>query len=98
MKRLNKFVAVLGLVAVLAAGSSNVFAKSDASKPRVINGSIVSIDRDARTMIVRDSNTNREVFVRVPAGMLVKTNNYSGAASSFELLLKGMTVRELAVE
>jgi hypothetical protein len=82
----------------LAAGSSNVFAKSDTSKPRIISGSIVSIDRDARTMLVRDSNTNREVFVRVPAGVQVKTNNYSGASVSFELLLRGMSVRELAVE
>lgn len=98
MKRLNKFVASLGLVAVLAAGSANVFAKSDASKPRVISGSIVSIDRDARTMTVRDAVTNREVFVRVPAGIQVKTNNYSGASVSFELLLKGMSVRDLSVE
>ena len=98
MKRLNKFVTGLGLVAVLAAGPSNVFAKSDASKPRVISGSIVSIDRDARTMIVRDSNTNREIFVRVPAGVQIKTNNYSGASASFELLLKGMSVRDLSVE
>lgn len=98
MKRLNKFVAGLGLVAVLAAGSSNVFAKSDASKPRSISGSIVSIDRDARTMIVRDTATNREVFVRVPEGAQVRTNNYSGASVSFELLLKGMSVRGLSVE
>lgn len=98
MKRLNKFVAGLGLAAVLIAGSSNVFAKSDASKPRVISGSIVSIDREARTMTVRDANTNREVFVRVPAGVQIKTHNYSGASAPFELLLKGMTVRELAVE
>lgn len=98
MKRLNKFVVGLGLVAVLTAGSANVFAKSDAPKPRVINGNIVSIDRDARTMVVRDAATNREVSVRVPEGAQVKTNNYSGASVSFELLLRGMSVRELAVE
>jgi hypothetical protein len=98
MKRLNKFAAGLGLVAVLAAGSANVFAKSDASKQRVIGGSIVSIDRDARTIIVRDFATNREVFVRVPAGIQIKTTNYSGASVSFELLLKGMIVRGLSVE
>jgi hypothetical protein len=98
MKRLNKFVAGLGLVAVLAAGSSNVFAKSDASKPRVISGSIVSIDRDARTMIVRDINTNREVLVHVPKGMQVKTNTFSGVPVAFELLLKGINVRDLTVE
>ena len=98
MKRLNKFVAGLGLVAVLAAGSANVFAKSDASKPRVISGNIVSIDRGARTIIVRDSTTNREVFVRVPTGIQVRTNSYSGALVSFELLLKGMMVRDLSVQ
>lgn len=98
MKRLNKFVAGLGLVAVLAAGSSNVFAKSDASKPRVISGSIVSIDRGSRTMIVRDSATNREVLVRVPKGMQVKTNTFSGTPVAFELLLQGINVRDLTVE
>lgn len=98
MKRLNKFVAGLGLVAVLAAGSSNVFAKSDASKPRVISGSIVSLDRGARTMIVRDSATNREVLVRVPKGTQVKTNTFSGAPVAFELLLEGINVRDLTVE
>lgn len=98
MKRLNKFVAGLGLVAVLAAGSSSVFAKSDATKPRVISGQIVSIDLGARTMTVRDYATNREINVRVPSGVSVKTNNYAGAPASFELLLKGMTVRELTVQ
>ena len=98
MKRLNKFVLGLGLVAVLAAGSSNVFAKSETSKQRIISGNIVSIDRDARTIVVRDTATNREVFVRVPDGAQIKTNNYSGASVSFELLLKGMTVRDLTVE
>lgn len=98
MKRLNKFVAGLGLVAVLAAGTSNVVAKSDAPKARSISGNIVSVDRNARTMIVRDSATNREFLVRVPEGAQIKTHNYSGASVSFELLLRGMSVRDLKVE
>lgn len=98
MKRLNKFVAGLGLVAILAAGSSSVFAKSDATRQRNISGQIVSIDRNARTMIVRDAATNREVIVQVPEGAQVKTSSLSGASISFELLLKGMVVRDLAVE
>ena len=98
MKRLNKFVAGLGLVAILAAGSSNVFAKSDTAHQRNISGQIVSIDRNARTMIVRDAATNREVIVQVPEGAQVKTSSLSGASISFELLLKGMVVRDLAVE
>jgi hypothetical protein len=98
MKRLNKFVAGLGLVAVLAAGSSGVFAKSGANGQRIIGGQIVSIDRNARTMVVRDSATNREVLVQVPDGAQIKTSSLSGASISFELLLKGMVVRDLAVE
>ena len=98
MKRLNKFVAGLGLVAVLAAGSANVFAKSGATAKRNISGQIVSIDRNARTMVVRDAATNREVLVQAPAGAQIKTTSLSGASISFELLLQGMVVRDLAVE
>lgn len=99
MKRLNKFVAGLGLVAILAAGSSNVFAKSDTGRQqRVISGNIVSIDREARTMVIRDYATNQDVTVRAPEGTQVKTMNLAGAPISFELLLKGMVVRNLTVE
>jgi hypothetical protein len=98
MKRLNKFVAALCVVAALAACSPEAFAKSGAAKQRLVSGSIVRIDRDARTMVVRDSATNREVVVRVPAGACVKTSYLSGAPVSFELLLRGMSVRGLAVE
>lgn len=100
MKRLNKFVAGLGLVAVLAAGSSNVFAKSgDAGRQqRIISGSIVSLDRNARLMVVREAATGRAIVVQVPAGARIKTTTNSGASLSFEQLLAGMVVRELAVE
>jgi uncharacterized NAD(P)/FAD-binding protein YdhS len=97
MKRLNKFVAVLGLASVLVAGSSSVFAKSE-SRQRLISGSIVSIDRDARTMTVREAGTSRTVVVQVPAGSRIRTNVTSGGSYTFEQLLAGMSVRELAVE
>ncbi len=98
MKRLNKFVAVIGLASVLVAGSSSAFAKSDSSKHRVINGSIVSLDRGSRVMVVRDAATNRAIIVQVPAGARIKTTTNSGSSLSFEQLLAGMVVRELAVE
>ena len=98
MKRLNKFAAGLGLVAVLAAGSSSVFAKPGTAAQHNISGLIVSIDRNSRTMTVRDASTNREVIVQVPEGAQIKTSSLSGARISFELLLKGMVVRDLAVE
>ena len=98
MKRLNKFVAGLGLVAVLAAGSSNVFAKSDTGRQRLISGSIVSIDRDARTIVVRDVNMGQTFSVQVPEGLSVRTLSLSGAPLTFEQLLTGMVVRDLTVK
>jgi len=97
MKRLNKFVAGLGLVAVLAAGSSNVFAKTDSARQRVIGGQIVSIDRNARTIVVRDASTDQTFAVQVPEGAVVRTMNMSGAPLNFEQLLAGMVVRDLTV-
>jgi hypothetical protein len=98
MKRLNKFVAGLGLVAVLAAGSSNVFAKSDNGRQRIINGNIVSIDRDARTIVVRDASTGQTYSVQVPEGLYVRTMSLSGAPLTFEQLITGMVVRDLTVK
>jgi hypothetical protein len=98
MRRLNKFVAGLGLVAVLAAGSPNVFAKSDAGRERIINGNIVSIDRNARTIVVRDASTGRTFSVQVPEGLSVRTMSLSGAPLTFEQLITGMVVRDLTVK
>jgi hypothetical protein len=98
MKRLNKFVAGLGLVAVLAAGSSNVFAKTDSARLRVIGGQIVSIDRNTRTIVVRDAVTNQTFAVQVPDGTVVRTTSMSGAPINFEQLLAGMVVRDLTVK
>ena len=100
MKRLNRFVAGLGLAAVLVAGSSNVFAKSDGNsgaRLRIISGQILSIDRNARTMIVRDASTNQTYSVQVPEGAFIRTVTLSGAPLTFEQLIAGMTVRDLAV-
>ncbi len=97
MKRLNKFVAVLGLASVIVAGSSNAFAKSE-TRQRIISGNIVSIDRDARTMTVRDAATRRTLVVQVPADARIKTNVTSGGSFNFEQLIAGMVVRDLAVE
>jgi hypothetical protein len=99
MKRLNKFVTGLGLVAVLAAGSSNIFAKTtDGARRRVIGGQIVSIDRTTRTIVVRDASTNQTFAVQVPDGTVVRTMSMSGAPLNFEQLLAGMVVRDLTVK
>ena len=74
MKRLHKAIMSFGIVAVLLAGSSSVFAKSENPRERAISGSIVRIDRNTRTITVREQSTGRETRVKVPAGSVLRTN------------------------
>jgi predicted lipoprotein len=98
MKRLQKTIISFGIVAVLAAGSSSVFAKSETSKERNISGSIVRIDRGARTITVREQGTNQEIQVKVPAGSVLRTNQVGLPATGFEQLLVGMFIRDVRVQ
>ena len=98
MKRLRKAIISFGIVAVLVAGSSSVFAKSDAPKERTISGSVVRIDRSTRTITVREQSTNQELQVKVPAGSVLRTNNVGLPATGFEQLLVGMYIRDVRVK
>ena len=98
MKRLRKAIISFGIVAVLASGSSSVFAKSETSKGRAISGSIVRIDRNTRTITVREQGNGRETLVKVPSGSVLRTNQVGLPATSFEQLLVGMFVRDVRVQ
>lgn len=98
MKRLHKAIMSFGIVAVLVAGSSSVFAKSETSKTRAISGAIVRIDRSTRTITVREQGTGQELQVIVPADSVVRTNHVGLPAASFEQLLNGMFVRDVRVQ
>ena len=98
MKRLHKTIISFGIVAVLAAGSSSVFAKSGTSKERAISGSVVRIDRSTRTITVREQGNGRETLIKVPAGSVLRTNQVGLPATSFEHLLIGMFVRDVRVQ
>ena len=98
MKRLNKFIISLGVAAILAVGSSATFAKSSASKQRVITGLITNIDRSARIITVKDNKTNETINIQVPVGSYIRTAHQSFAASNFEQLILGMIVRDVAVQ
>ena len=98
MKRLHKALMSFGIVAILVAGSSSVFAKSETSKERAISGSIVRIDRNTRTIIVREQSNGRETQVKVPAGSVLRTNQVGLPATNFEQLLVGMFVRDVRVQ
>lgn len=98
MKRLQKAIISFGIVAVLASGSSSVFAKSETSKGRAISGSIVRIDRNARTITVREQGSAQETQIKVPAGSVLRTNQVGLPATSFEHLLIGMFIRDVRVQ
>ena len=97
MKRLHKAIISFGIVAVLVAGSSSVFARSEDSKERLISGAIVRIDRSTRTITVRDHATGKEILVIVPAGSVVHTNQAGFRAAAFEHLLPGMFITDVRV-
>ncbi|MET0622788.1 MAG: hypothetical protein ABW250_07405 [Pyrinomonadaceae bacterium] len=98
MKRLHKAVISFGIVAILMAGSSSAFAKSPSAKERDISGSIVSIDRTNRSLIVREHGSGQTIQVRVPEGRSVRTNQTGLSFASFEQLVPGMFLRDVRVE
>ena len=97
MKRLHKAIISFGIVAVLAAGSSNAFAKSEGSKERYISGVIVRIDRNTRTITVREHANGKDVQVKVPADGVVRTNQLGLNAASFEQLMPGIFITDVRV-
>ena len=97
MKRLQKAIMSFGIVAVLVAGSASVFAKSETSKERTISGSIVRIDRNTRTITVREFNSGQEIEVKVPADTAVRTNVTGLRTANFEQLLIGMLIQDVRV-
>jgi hypothetical protein len=97
MKRLHKAIISFGIVAVLVAGSSSVFAKSGSTRERRISGSIVRIDRATRTITVREQGTDKEIQVVVPADNYVRTNTSGYRAATFEQLMAGMFIQDVRV-
>ncbi len=98
MRRLHKAVISFGIVAVLVAGSATAFAKSESAKGRAVSGAIVSIDRAARTLTVRQYGSNQIIQVRVPERRYIRTTQSGFAAASFEQLLPGMYLQDVRVE
>ena len=98
MQRLHKAIITFGFAAILISGSSSAFAKSQPTKERAVSGSIVSIDRASRTLVVREYGSDRLIQVRVPEGRNVRTGQAGLSFAAFEQLIAGMTLREVRVE
>ena len=97
MKRLHKAIISFGIVAVLLAGSSSVFARSEDSRGRSISGAVVRVDRNTRTITVREHATGREILVVVPADSTVRTNLAGFSVFHFEQLMVGMFITDVRV-
>ena len=91
MKKIQRVGLVLALLAVLAGGGVSASAKS-AVKRRALSGVIQSVDLRARTIEVRESETDRVVTVRVPEGALLRTNITGQPLMQIERLLPGMAL------
>ncbi|HEY0173574.1 MAG TPA: hypothetical protein VGB98_21360 [Pyrinomonadaceae bacterium] len=97
MKRLHKAIISFGIVAILTAGSSGAFAKSPSVKERDVSGSVVSINRTSRTLIVREQGSDRLIQVSVPKGRHVRTSQTGLSFASFDQLVPGMFLRDVRV-
>lgn len=94
MKTLRHFTACLSLLALISVGGAEGFAKP---RPRALSGRVLSVDRDNRTLTVRDAETGQALTVHVPEGTLVRTQARGGAGLELEQVLPGLTVRQAIV-
>ncbi len=97
MKSLHQTAAALSLAAAILVAAPASASANDA-KPRPLTGVIISIDRAARTMVVREFGSNQTYRVQVPAGRTVTTKHQQRAGVHFEHILAGMIVSDLYVE
>ena len=97
MKKLQRKTLGLALLALVAFGGVNASAKQSASQ-QVLNGTIVSVDLNARTIQVREQGTGRTMSVRVPEGKNLRTNLATSPSLPIERLLPGMVIRDIVVQ
>ena len=97
MKRLHKAVISLSFAIMLVAGSASALAATPAQQQRVLSGTIVSVDRNARTITVREIGSNQLTRIQIPERRRVRTAQQGYAFADFEQLQTGMIVREVLV-
>jgi hypothetical protein len=91
MKKLQRTALGLALLAALAGGAADASAKNG-SRQRNVNGIVQSVDLRTRTVEVREQETGRVISVRVPDGILLRTNSSNQRFMQIERLLPGMTI------
>lgn len=97
MKRLHKAIISFGFAVMLVAGSGSALANSPMQKERVLSGVILSVDRAARTITVREVGTNLTTRIQVPARRRIRLAQQESPYADFEQLRTGMVVRDVLV-
>ncbi len=97
MKRLHKAIISFGFAVMLVAGSGSALANSPMQKERVLSGVILSVDRAARTITVREIGTNLTTRIQVPARRRIRTAQQAYPFADFDQLRAGMVVRDVLV-
>lgn len=97
MKRLHKAIISFGFAVMLVAGSGSALANSPMQKERVLSGIILSVDRAARTITVRETGTNLTTRIQVPARRRIRLAQQESPYADFEQLRTGMVVRDVLV-
>lgn len=98
MKFFRTLLIAVALVPVGISFTSSAFAASKAEgSQNILSGTVVGIDRSARTLLVRDSDGHKTT-VHVPEGRMValsQNGNVSAGASQieFERAHRGLQVR-----
>jgi hypothetical protein len=88
--RYATLTAVLAATALIPA--PNAFGRPS---PSPATGTIVSVDRDARAIVVRDRETRQTVRIEIPrdSQVAIAEMKSKGSAVDFEQVLVGMTYR-----
>ena len=95
MNKIRHATLGLALLAMLASGGIVAAAKEggSAKRSRVISGIVTRVDINARTVEIREVESQRTIAVQIPYGSTVETNLASEKAVSLERLLPGMLIR-----
>jgi hypothetical protein len=86
MKSYSTFFSVssLALAAVFTVGSSQsalAGSKTQTTESFRLQGVIVDIDRDARTLTIKKQGENTHTLVRVPEGKMVRMSHFGNSAN-----------------
>ncbi|HEV2864578.1 MAG TPA: hypothetical protein VGX48_26500 [Pyrinomonadaceae bacterium] len=97
MKRLHKAIISFGFAIMLVAASGSALAITPSQQQRLLTGTIIGVDRAARTITVRENGSNQITRIQVPERRRIRTAQQSNPFADFNQLQAGMVVRDVLV-